>query len=81
MKQQLSQFAIRLRKPSIILSLVSQIITILLLLGFDIDKNLIMSVATIICSILVALGILSNSDSTKKGSGDAAIANQKSKGK
>lgn len=67
MNQQLKQFLKRLRKPSVIMSVVSQIITALLLLGFDVDKSLVMAIATIGCSILVTLGILSNPDSTKKG--------------
>lgn len=79
MKQQLSPFLIRLRKPSIILSLVSQVITIMLLMGFDVNKNLIMSIAAIVCSMLVTLGILSNPDSSKKGFGDDVLICSNSK--
>jgi len=60
----------RLRKPSVILSIVSQVSTLILLFGFNINENLIMSAAAIICSILVSLGILSNPDSKNKTYGD-----------
>lgn len=60
----------RIRKPSTIISLVSQVVALLLLVGYDLDKNIIVSVATVLCSILVTLGILSNPDTENKGYGD-----------
>lgn len=60
----------RLKKPSTILSLISQIVSILLLLGFNLNENLIISIATAACAVLVTLGILSNPDTEKKGYGD-----------
>lgn len=55
----------RLRNPSVILSIASQIIAILLLFKINIDSEIIMSVVTGICSILVILGILSDPDTKK----------------
>ncbi len=69
-KVQLMHFAERLRKPSTLLSMISQGVSILLMLGVKVDQSLIMTVATAGCSILVMLGILSNPDSQKKGYGD-----------
>ena len=60
----------RLKQPSVVLSLVSQITTLLLLFGFQIDPQQLMTFATIVCSILVTLGIMSNPDSNHKGYGD-----------
>jgi uncharacterized membrane protein len=70
MKVQLKQFALRLRKPSTLLSLISQAVSILLLLGVHLDQTVIMGVAAAVCSILVTLGVLSNPDTAKKGYGD-----------
>ena len=50
----------RLKRPSTLLSLVSQVAALLLLIGFKIDQNAIMGIATAACSILITLGILSN---------------------
>lgn len=60
----------RLQKPSVILSLVSQATAVLLLIGFTIDEHLILSIATLLCSALVTLGILSNPDTENKKFGD-----------
>jgi len=54
----------RLRNPTVILSIVSNLISLGLLLGYKLNEGLIMSAVTIICSILITLGILSNPDKT-----------------
>lgn len=64
--KQLQVFIGRLSKPSVIISIASQIITILILLKVNVDKELILGVVTTCCSILVTLGILSNPTSDKK---------------
>lgn len=69
-KTQFKQMVSRLRKPSVALSLVSHVLTLCITMGFELNENHIMSVATILCSILVTLGILSNPESLKKGYGD-----------
>jgi uncharacterized membrane protein len=70
MKEQLKQYAARLRKPSTLLSITSQIVSILLLLGVHLDQTAIMGVAAGVCSLLATLGILSNPDTENKGFGD-----------
>lgn len=60
----------KLRKPSVILSIVSQIVAILALLNINVDNALVMAIATAACSILTTAGILSNPASDKKGFGD-----------
>jgi len=52
----------RLRNPTVILSIASNLISLGLLLGYKLNEGLIMSAVTIICSILITLGILSNPD-------------------
>lgn len=47
----------RLRRPKIILSLVSQIVTILLLFGCQLDEHMVNGLAAR-CSMLITLGIL-----------------------
>ena len=69
----MAQFKIflnRLKKPSVILSLISQIIIILSLLNINVDTNQINAVATGIMSILVTMGIMSNPDTKNKTFGD-----------
>lgn len=63
----------RLKNPSVIMSIVSQIITILVLLNVNVDKQAVTGVVTAICTILVLLGILSNPDTNTKGYGDDMI--------
>jgi uncharacterized membrane protein len=70
MKVQLMHFANRLRKPSTIISLISQVVSILLLLGVHVDQSAVMGVAAAACSVMVTLGVLNNPDSEKKGFGD-----------
>lgn len=70
MKEQMKLMLGRLRKPSVLLSVVSNVISISLLLGANIDENMIMQVAVIGCSILVMLGVMNNPDTEKSGFGD-----------
>ncbi len=70
MKDQLVAYMGRLRKPSTLLSLVSQVVSILLLLGIHINQSAVMAVAAAVCSLMVTLGILSNPDTAKNGYGD-----------
>jgi uncharacterized membrane protein len=70
LKVTLKQFVKRLSKPSSILSLLSQVLSVLLLLGVHIDQTKIMGIGAAVCSVLVALGILSNPDTKNKGYGD-----------
>lgn len=67
---QLKVIAKRLKRPSVIISIVSQVILLLILLHVEIDHDLAMAVTATISSILVTLGILSNPDSNNKGYGD-----------
>lgn len=63
----------RLRKPSVIASLTSQILTLCILLGINVDATLVTSVITTFTSMFVILGIFSNPDAQKKGYGDDII--------
>jgi uncharacterized membrane protein len=60
----------RLKKPSTIISLVSQITSLLLIFGVSVNADAVITVTTLVCSILVILGILSNPDTVNKGYGD-----------
>ena len=60
----------RLKKPSVVLSVTSQIVTILLLFGFNVNESLVLAIVTAACSILVTLGILSNPDTQNKTYGE-----------
>lgn len=57
----------RLKKPSVIISIVSQIITLLVIFDINIDKNEIVKGLSLVCSILITLGIVSNPDTIKRG--------------
>lgn len=70
MRAQLLIIVKRLKNPSVILSIVSQIVTILLMVGIKVNQNVILAIATALCSIFVTLGIISDPDSTKLGYGD-----------
>lgn len=50
----------RLKKPSVILSITAQVITVLTLLNVNVDKTVVIGLVTAVCSILTLLGILSN---------------------
>lgn len=60
----------RLKKPSVILSLTSQVVGLLILLDVNIDSEVVTGVATSVTAILVTLGILSNPDTQTAGYGD-----------
>jgi uncharacterized membrane protein len=60
----------RLRRPSVIMSVASQLISLLMILGVHLNQNTIMTVVTIGCTMLASLGILSNPDTQKGGFGD-----------
>lgn len=68
--QQIQTIIDKLKNPSVILSIVSEVIAILMLLNIDVDANVVTSVVTGICSILVLLGILSDPNTENKGYGD-----------
>ena len=78
MKEQLTQMFLRLKKPSVVLSIVSQVVAILLMLGLKVNESTIMAVATGGCSILATMGILSNPDASKSGYGDDLLICSKS---
>lgn len=59
-----------LKKPSVLISLISQLVTLLIALGLDINKSAVMAAAALLCSILACLGILSNPSAGKQGFGD-----------
>lgn len=60
----------RLKNPSVLISIASQIVSMLVLLNVDIDAQLVMGIIAGLSSILVALGIISNPDTKKKSFGD-----------
>lgn len=70
MKEQWKIVLNRLRKPSVVLSIVSQIMTILMLLKAPVDVELVTGIAAAACSVLTLLGIMSNPDTQKKTYGD-----------
>ncbi len=63
----------RLRQPSVVLSIASQIVTILLLLNVNVDQNIVTGVVTAVCSILVFMGIMSNPTTQNKWYGDDTL--------
>ncbi len=67
---QLQLIATRLKNPSVLISIASQIVTILVLFNIHVDYNMITGVIAAISSIFVALGIISNPDTKAKGYGD-----------
>lgn len=69
-KEQFKEVLNRLKKPSVILSITSHIITILLLLHVNVDTDAVTGIVTAITSILVILGIISNPSTKNKGYGD-----------
>lgn len=52
----------RLRKPSVVISLTSQVGALLILLGYSIDEQALLTVVAALCSILATLGIMSSSE-------------------
>ncbi|MEG2073954.1 MAG: hypothetical protein RRY54_04235 [Angelakisella sp.] len=67
---QLKNILARLKNPSVVISIASQIISVLLLLNVNVDRGIITAVITAACSVLVLLGIMSNPDTVTKGYGD-----------
>lgn len=59
-------FLNRLKKPSVVLSIVSQILILLSLFKVNVDVSLVNGVVGACLSILVTLGIMSNPDTTNK---------------
>ena len=52
----------RIKKPQVIMSILSQVIIILTILNIDVDVDAISGIVTAVCTILVMLGIMSNPD-------------------
>ena len=71
MKKQLGHILMRLRNPVVVLSIASNLLAFFILIGYKIDESLVMSGVTIVCSILVTLGIMCNP--TPKGYGNGII--------
>lgn len=73
----------RLKNPSVLLSIGSQIVAILVLLKVNVDMNIISGVIAAVCSILVLMGILSDPTTNNKGYHDDILpcesCNKKSK--
>lgn len=67
---QLTTILTRLKKPSVLTSLAAQITTLLLLFNVEIDTQLITGIITVITTILVLLGIVSNPDTQNQTYGD-----------
>lgn len=63
----------RLKNPSVLLSLISHTVTLLILLGFNINESFVLSISTALLSILTILGIMSNPDTKTKGYGDDTL--------
>lgn len=68
--QQIKLLLARLKSPSVLISIVSQVAAILVLLGRVVDVNLVTTVTAAVCSLLVTLGILSDPNTQNKGFGD-----------
>lgn len=68
--EQLKVMLKRLKNPSVIISIVSQIATILTLLNVSINIDAMTQVIVAVCSVLVLLGIMSDPKTENKGYGD-----------
>lgn len=68
--QQIKLLLARLKKPSVLISLTSQVAAILVLLGSTVDVTAVTAIATAVCSLLATLGILSDPTAQNKGFGD-----------
>ena len=62
MKKHLGQIVSRLKNPAVVLSIASNLIALFLLLGYKVNESLVMSAMTIVCAMLVTLGIMCNPD-------------------
>lgn len=63
---QLKTYLNRLKNPTVVISIVSEIILVLTMLNINVDKQAINVVVTGISTILVTLGIMSNPDTVNK---------------
>lgn len=63
----------RLKHPSVVLSIASQVVTILLLLNISVDQTAVTGIVTAACSILVFMGIMSNPTTKNKWYGDDTL--------
>ena len=63
----------RLKNPSVLISIASEIVVIFMLFNVGIGVNVVSGTLTAISSILVLLGILSNPDTENKGYGEDTI--------
>lgn len=68
--EQLGYIIQRLKKPSVLISISSQIATLLLVANINIDEVIIIEVISVICTLLTFFGIVSNPDTDNKGFGD-----------
>lgn len=59
-----------MKHPAVLISLVSEFVALLVVFNIDVDRAAVMTSVTTICSVLVAMGILSNPDTEKKGFSD-----------
>ena len=62
MKKSIALILSRLKSPTVVLSIASNIISLSLLLGYKLNESVVMATVTILCSILVTLGIMKNPD-------------------
>ena len=69
-KKQFSLILKRLKKPSVVISIVSQILAILALLHVSVDVDAVHGITISVCTILALLGIMSNPETKAKGYGD-----------
>ena len=67
---QLKLFLKRLAKPSVLISIASQVVAILMVFNIQVDMNIVTTVITGVCSILVLLGIVSDPGTKNSGFGD-----------
>lgn len=70
MKEQWNIIIRRLKNPSVVLSIVSQIVTVLVLVKAPVNSELVTGIAAAVCSVLTLLGIMSDPDTKTKGYGD-----------
>ena len=64
---QLKTILRRLKNPSVVTSVVAQILTILMLVNVEVDHTLITTLVTAVCGTLSLMGIMSNPDTKNKG--------------
>jgi len=72
-----SQIISRLKNPTVILSITSHLVSFFILMGYKINEGTVMAGVTILCSILVTLGILSNPDYNTDNKLPCAICKEK----